>query len=122
MRGQRGAGPSRLWSGFENPVASTKVTNLLVTFFRMSAFKVYILYPVTLKKYYVGYTGDDLVNRLRKHNTNHKGFTGGYGDWEVKYLESYGTQEEALNRERQIKGWKSRKMLEKLIAEKPFKE
>jgi predicted GIY-YIG superfamily endonuclease len=37
-----------------------------VTFFRMSAFKVYILYPVTLKKYYVGYTGDDIKNRLKK--------------------------------------------------------
>jgi len=30
--------------------------------------------------YYVGYTCDDLKERLRKHNTNHKGYTGRAND------------------------------------------
>jgi putative endonuclease len=79
-------------------------------------FKVYILYSKTLDKYYVGYTGDDLESRLKKHNSNHKGFTGGKGDWEIRYFKEYQTKEEAGKREREIKGWKSRKMIEKLIG------
>jgi putative endonuclease len=79
-------------------------------------FHVYILFSTTLNKYYVGYTGDDLLGRIRKHNTNHKGFTGGIGDRLLKYSEEYSTKEEAQKREKQIKHWKSRKLIEKLIA------
>jgi putative endonuclease len=79
-------------------------------------FHVYILFSTTLNKYYVGYTGDDLLGRIRKHNTNHKGFTGGIGDWLLKYSEEHSTKEEAQKREKQIKHWKSRKLIEKLIA------
>ena len=78
---------------------------------------VYILYSVAANKYYVGFTGDELQERIRKHNSNHKGFTGGKGDWELKYFESYLTKAEAMEREKQIKGWKSRKLIEKLIRE-----
>ena len=80
-------------------------------------FYTYILYSETLDKYYIGFTGDELGERLRKHNSNHKGFTGGIGDWVVKYSEKYNTKEEAGKRERQIKNWKSRKLIEKLIAD-----
>ncbi|MBL7910664.1 MAG: GIY-YIG nuclease family protein [Bacteroidia bacterium] len=38
---------------------------------------LYILFSPSKNKYYVGHTGDDLVERIRKHNSNHKGFTGG---------------------------------------------
>jgi putative endonuclease len=77
---------------------------------------VYILFSVTLNKYYIGYTSD-LVERLRKHNSNHKGFTGGIGDWEIKYQEEKNTKEEAMKREKEIKAWKSRNMNERLIAQ-----
>ncbi|WP_412466210.1 GIY-YIG nuclease family protein [Pedobacter sp. KLB.chiD] len=43
-------------------------------------FYTYILYSKTRNKYYVGST-NDLTNRLKKHNTNHSGFTGHTGDW-----------------------------------------
>ena len=78
---------------------------------------VYILYSKTLDKYYVGYTGDNLVERIRKHNTQHKGFTGGFGDWTISYTESFVVKTDAIKRERQIKNWKSRKRIEKLIAD-----
>jgi putative endonuclease len=40
---------------------------------------------------------------LRKHNSNHKGFTGSIADWEVKYSEEFQTKSEAYQREMQIK-------------------
>ena len=76
----------------------------------------YILFSKSLDKYYIGYTGDDLAERVRKHNSNHKGFTGGIGDWSIVYKEVFESKSEAYARERQIKSWKSRKLLEKLIA------
>jgi len=79
-------------------------------------FTTYILFSGTLNKYYIGSTGDDIHGRIRKHNTNHKGFTGGVGDWELKYFEEYELKTDSLMREKQIKNWKSRKMIERLIA------
>ncbi|WP_255897895.1 GIY-YIG nuclease family protein, partial [Paradesertivirga mongoliensis] len=38
-------------------------------------FAVYIQYSQSLDKYYVGCTSD-VSERLKKHNTNHSGFTG----------------------------------------------
>ena len=79
-------------------------------------FTVYILFSPTKNKYYIGYTGDEIEERIRKHNTNHKGFTGGIGDWIIKYTELFNTKTEAIKREKEIKAWKSRKMIEKLIG------
>jgi putative endonuclease len=79
-------------------------------------FKVYILFSVLKNKYYIGYTGDNLNERLRKHNSNHKGFTGGVGDWEVKYVEKFDSKADATKKERTIKGWKSKVLIEKFIA------
>ena len=77
-------------------------------------FFIYILFSQSLNKYYFGFTSD-LKDRLRKHNSNHKGFTGTRSDWIVKYTEKFETKIEALNREKQIKNWKSRLMIEKLF-------
>ena len=76
---------------------------------------IYILYSAARDTYYVGYTGDDLQERLRKHNSHHKGFTGSAIDWKIMHTESYELKGEAQRRERQIKSWKSRKRIEKLI-------
>ena len=76
----------------------------------------YILHSQKLSKYYIGYS-DDVDNRLKKHLTDHKGFTGKAKDWKVVYTESYTTKEEARKRELQIKGWKSKRMIEKLISQ-----
>ena len=74
----------------------------------------YILYSGLIDKYYIGYTSS-IEERLKKHNTNHKGYTGKIGDWSLKYHEKYSTKESAGEREREIKAWKSRKLIEKLI-------
>ena len=78
-------------------------------------FTCYILYSECLDKYYVGATADQMMARLRKHNTNHNGFTGKSNDWKVVYSEVFETKIEAFNREKQIKQWKSRKAIELLI-------
>ncbi|TKC00181.1 GIY-YIG nuclease family protein [Pedobacter cryophilus] len=77
-------------------------------------FFVYILFSQSLNKYYIGSTSD-LEDRLRKHNSNHKGFTGTHSDWIIKYSETFETKIQALKREKQIKNWKSRIMIEKLF-------
>ena len=78
-------------------------------------FQVYILYSTIKNRYYIGFTSDALLERIRRHNSNHKGFTGKTGDWELKYSETHDTKETALKREKEIKNWKSRIKIEKLI-------
>ena len=75
----------------------------------------YILYSRTRDKFYIGHTGDTIESRIRKHNSNHKGFTGKVGDWHLYYSEVYDTKAAAYKREREVKAWKSRKKIEELI-------
>jgi putative endonuclease len=77
-------------------------------------FQVYILFSVKRNRYYIGFTSN-LNDRIKKHNTNHKGFTGHIGDWKLVYQEVFNKREDAVARERLIKNWKSRKLIEKLI-------
>jgi len=56
----------------------------------MDKYYFYIIYSQQLDKYYVGHTSN-LDERLKKHNTNHKGFTGKANDWAVVYTEIYST-------------------------------
>jgi putative endonuclease len=75
----------------------------------------YILFSESLNRYYYGHTCDELDERMRKHNSNHKGFTGNANDWNLVYNEEYPTKTEAQNRELQVKNWKNRKRVEALI-------
>lgn len=77
----------------------------------------YIIYSKSLDRYYVGYTNDTRI-RLEQHNSEKHPFskftTHAY-DWELKYKEKFLNKTEAIKREREIKRWHSRKMIEKLI-------
>ena len=77
-------------------------------------YTVYILYSDYLDRYYIGYTSHLIEIRLRKHNSKHKGFTGRNPDWKIIYTECYSAKNEATNRERELKSWKSRVMIEQL--------
>ena len=79
-------------------------------------FHVYILFSKNKNRYHIGFTGDDLAERIRKHNTNHRGFTGKTGDWILKYHETFETKTAAMKREAEIKAWKNRKLIEQLIG------
>jgi putative endonuclease len=63
---------------------------------------VYIIYSSTKNKFYIGFC-QDIDERVRRHNTNHDGFTGKAGDWIVKWTEEYQDKSAALKREKQIK-------------------
>ncbi|RYY67221.1 MAG: GIY-YIG nuclease family protein [Chitinophagaceae bacterium] len=76
---------------------------------------VYILYSVARDRYYVGATCDELEGRLKRHNSNHKGFTGSKADWLVVYSEPFPAKVAAFAREREIKSWKSRSRIIELI-------
>jgi putative endonuclease len=102
-------------SGVRIPQLPLKASDTVWGFFIMEAF-CYILYSKTADKYYIGYTTEILQERIRKHNSNHKGFTGKFNDWQVVYFESFTSGELAYNREREIKAWKSRKRIETLIV------
>lgn len=78
---------------------------------------LYILYSRQLDRYYIGYCGMSVEERLAKHLSNHKGYTGRAKDWVICYTESYSTRQEACKRERELKSWKSRRRLEELIAQ-----
>ena len=58
----------------------------------------YILFSKSKNKYYIGSTSN-LEERLNKHNSNHKGFTGGIGDWKIIYSEKFENYNLALKRE-----------------------
>ena len=79
-------------------------------------YQVYILYSEIKNRFYIGFTSDILAERIRRHNSNHQGFTGKTGDWKLVYSEKFETKESAIKREKEIKMWKSRKMIEKLIG------
>ena len=58
----------------------------------------YILYSVSINKYYIGHTSN-IDERIRKHNTDHKGFTGHKNDWELVYSEEFQSKSEAYFRD-----------------------
>ena len=79
-------------------------------------FKFYILYSERADKFYIGHTGDDLEQRLRRHLSNHEGFTGKFNDWILVYSEVFSSKQEAYAREREVKSWKSKIRIKKLFA------
>jgi putative endonuclease len=76
----------------------------------------YILYSEAAARYYLGHTTEPLAERIRKHNSDHRGFTGRFGDWALKYFEEYETKKRAYQRELEVKAWKSRARIKQLIA------
>ena len=77
-------------------------------------YTVYILHSLTKDKFYIGYTAN-LTERIVRHNQKSKGFTGATNDWVLVYHEDFISQSEAIQRERQIKNWKSKIKIKELI-------
>ena len=75
----------------------------------------YILHSFTLNQFYIGHCSEELNERLRKHLSNHKGFTSRAKDWINVYSETFDNKSSAYKREREIKAWKSKKKIEQLI-------
>jgi len=78
-------------------------------------FYTYILKSLNNSSYYVG-SCEDINARFNLHNTGQVKSTKRYVPWELIYKEEYKTLSEARKRETQIKSWKKRVAIEKLIG------
>ena len=76
---------------------------------------VYILRNQVTNRYYVGST-IDLKRRLTQHRSGNTRTTRVLGTHDLVYTEEYNTVDEARAREKQIKSYKSKVYIEKLIS------
>jgi len=76
-------------------------------------FYVYVIKNLLTHKRYTGYT-KNIHQRIKKHNTNHKGYTGQRGEWVLVYSEQYRNKNDALLREKFLKSGKGREFLNSL--------
>jgi len=81
---------------------------------------VYILKSQKNNSYYIG-SCKNLQGRIIKHNKGSVKSTKRYLPWQLVYYETYPTLKEARRREKQIKSWKKRAAIEKLINASKFK-
>ncbi len=95
------------------PVSPTK-SRYIPGFFIM--YFTYILYSQKLDKFYIGST-DNLDRRLMEHNRGKGNYTKNGVPWELIFREVYETRRAAVQREKYIKGRKSRAYIEDLIKE-----
>ena len=79
-------------------------------------YKVYILYSKSLDRYYIGHTGESLEERLRKHLSNHRGFTSKAKDWTIVFSEGFDNKPSAYKRELEIKAMKSIDRIRRLCS------
>lgn len=80
---------------------------------------VYILTNKTNKVMYIGVT-NDLTRRVREHQSEQiEGFTKKYHVHKLVYFEEYTEINDAIAREKKIKGWKRSKKNELVEAKNP---
>jgi len=79
-------------------------------------FSVYILKSSITNKYYIGQTSD-IEKRLLYHNSGYSKSTKSGMPWKLVYSENFNTRQQALKRETELKKYKSRIMLDKIISD-----
>ena len=77
-------------------------------------FHTYILRSEKDNSYYIGSTGS-IEQRIKAHNSGNVISTKHKRPWVLIHKEEYLTLKEAVQRERQIKSWKRRRVIEGLI-------
>ena len=81
-------------------------------------YTVYALYSRKFDKIYVGMT-TNLEQRFVSHNElSNKGWTKKFRPWEIIYKDEFSTKIEALKREKELKSYKGREFIRKLISGK----
>ncbi|MFH1171244.1 MAG: GIY-YIG nuclease family protein [bacterium] len=77
-------------------------------------YSVYILQSIRSRRYYIG-SAEDANKRLAQHNSGGVISTRLYKPWKIVYTECFQSRSDALKREKQMKSWKKRAAIEKLI-------
>jgi putative endonuclease len=89
-----------------NPIGST---NFIPVYY------LYILQSESTGRFYIGQT-QNVPERLVYHNANYSKSLKNRGPWRLVFTQQFRTRSEAVRRERQIKLWKDRRMIEKLLS------
>ena len=77
---------------------------------------LYILHSATLDKFYIGHTEQTVEQRLSKHLGDHHAWTSRAKDWRIAYREEHSNKASAMQREREVKGWKKPSRIEALCS------
>jgi putative endonuclease len=83
----------------------------------MKSFFLYILRSQIKETYYTGFSQIP-EQRHYYHNCDSKGYTKRYRPWELAYAKRFASKQEAVEAERKVKSWKSKKMVRLLIKGK----
>ena len=71
-------------------------------------FSVYILQSINKpRKIYIGFTGQNINDRLANHNQGKSSFTSRYRPWRIIYYEVYLSAKDARTREKMLKQYGS---------------
>ena len=81
---------------------------------KQMAYTVYILPSDRDGSFYIGHTAS-MGERLRRHNEGRGPYTKAKIPWRVVYQEEYLTRPQAMEREKELKGKKSRTYVEQLV-------
>ena len=76
---------------------------------------VYILESETTGRFYIGQS-QDVSSRVQYHNAGYPRALRNRGPWKLIHKEEFATRGEAMRRERQIKSWKDRAMILRLVS------
>ncbi|MBL7138035.1 MAG: GIY-YIG nuclease family protein, partial [Bacteroidales bacterium] len=77
----------------------------------------YVLHSEKHDKIYIGYTSD-LEKRLLSHNfLGTKGWTKNFRPWKLLYSEEFHTKSKAMQREKELKSYRGREFIRKMILE-----
>ena len=88
----------------------------------MNKYWVYIVSNKYMSTIYTGVT-NDIVRRVWEHRSgNIRGFTFRYKCGWLLYYEEFGDINQAIAREKQIKGWKRDKKIELIISLNPMRK
>ena len=88
----------------------------------MNKYWVYIVSNKYMSTIYTGVT-NDIVRRVWEHRSgNIRGFTSRYNCGWLLYYEEFGDVNQAIAREKQIKGWKRDKKIELIISLNPMRK
>jgi len=85
-----------------------------VPIYNFEMFYCYILKSLLNNSYYIG-SCEEIKKRIKLHNNKSVPSTKRYAPWTLVYKEDFDTLSKARGREIQIKSWKSRIAIEKLI-------
>jgi len=80
-----------------------------------AVFYVYVLRSETDAGFYIGFSGN-LTKRLRDHENGAAFATSYRGPWKLIYYEAYLEREDALGRERYLKGGSGRRFLKSQLS------